>query len=304
MTMIRNNPETPAVAASPLIVPATKKRLRRVNMTQVAGVVGVLMIGGLILMAIFAPQLSPYDPKERVGRPFEPPSDEHPLGTNDIGQDLLSELIYGARVSLTVGIVAAIVAMLIGTTVGLLAGYYSGLLGNVLMRFVDVILVLPFLPLLIMLAAFLGQSLFNTVVIIGLLIWAGTARVIRSQVLIIAQHDYVLCARTIGARDLNIILEHILPLILLIAVGQFVMATSNAILLEAALSFLGLGDATLKSWGAMLYWAQARGVFLTPAWKWWVMPPGILISMASLGFALIGFSLEQRIDPRLRSGKR
>jgi peptide/nickel transport system ATP-binding protein/peptide/nickel transport system permease protein len=155
-----------------------------------------------------------------------------------------------------------------------------------------------------MLAAFLGQSLVNTVVIIGLLIWAGTARVIRSQVLTIAQHDYVLCARTIGARDRHIILEHILPLILLIAVGQFVMATGGAILLEAALSFLGLGDVTLKSWGAMLYWAQARGVFMTPAWKWWVLPPGLLISMASLGFALIGFALEQTIDPRLRGGKK
>ncbi len=112
------------------------------------------------------------------------------------------------------------------------------------------------------------------------------------------------CARTIGARDRHIILEHILPLILLIAVGQFVMATGGAILLEAALSFLGLGDVTLKSWGTMLYWAQARGVFMTPAWKWWVLPPGLLISAASLGFALIGFSLEQTIDPRLRGGKK
>ena len=144
------------------------------------------MIGGLIFMAVFAAQLSPYDPSERVGKPFEPPSDAHRLGTDDIGQDLLSELIYGSRVSLTVGIVAALVAIFIGTTVGLLAGFYPGMVGNVLMRIVDIILVLPFLPLLIMLAAFLGQSLFNTVVIIGFLIWAGTARIIRAQALTIS----------------------------------------------------------------------------------------------------------------------
>lgn len=271
------------------------------TVSQVAAGVGILLIGSLILMAVFAPQLSPYDPTERVAAPFTPPSDAHPLGTNDIGQDILSELIYGARVSLVIGVTAATVTLLIGTIVGLLAGYYTRL-GSVLMRIVDIVLVLPFLPLLIMLAAYLGRSMWNTVIIIGLLSWAGTARVIRSQVLGLAKQDYVLSARAVGATNAHIILRHILPLVLLLAVGQFVQATSSAILLEAALSFLGLGDPLQKSWGTILYWAQVRGAFLTPAWRWWVLPPGLLIAAASLGFALIGFALEQRINPRLGRG--
>lgn len=272
------------------------------TVSQFAAAVGILLIGSLILMAVFAPQLSPYDPTERVATPFLEPSDAHPLGTNDIGQDILSELIYGGRVSLVIGITAATVTLIIGTIVGLLAGYYRRL-GSVLMRVVDIVLVLPFLPLLIMLAAYLGRSMWNTVIIIGLLSWAGTARVIRSQVLGLVKQDYVLSARAVGATNAHIILRHILPLVLLLAVGQFVQATSSAILLEAALSFLGLGDPLQKSWGTILYWAQVRGAFLTPAWRWWVLPPGLLIAAASLGFALIGFALEKRINPRLGRGQ-
>jgi peptide/nickel transport system ATP-binding protein/peptide/nickel transport system permease protein len=261
------------------------------------------MILALVFCAIFAKQIAPYDPTARVGKPFSPPGAQHWLGTNDIGQDILSELIFGSRVSLLIGVVASLVAMGIGTTVGLLAGYYPRTLGNILMRAVDIILILPFLPLLILLAAYLGRSLLNTILVIGILIWAGTARIIRAQVLTIVQQDYVLAARTIGANDFHIITQHILPQVLLLAVGQFVQATSGAILLEASLSFLGLGDPLQKSWGTVLYWAQVRGVFLSPAWKWWVLPPGLLISMAALGFALMGFALEQTINPRLKQSR-
>lgn len=265
-----------------------------------AGLVGVLLIAALVGIALLAPWISPYDPTERVGRPFARPSAEHWLGTNDIGQDILSELIYGARVSLTIGIVSAVIALTIGTTVGLLAGYYPRVLGRVLMRGVDILLILPFLPLLILLAAYLGRSLLNTVLVLGMLIWARPARIIRAMVLTLVHNDYVLAAHSVGASDARIILRHILPQVLLLSVGQFVQATSSAILLEAALSFLGLGDPLQKSWGTVLYWAQVRGVFLTPAWRWWVLPPGALISAAALGFALIGFALEQIINPRLR----
>jgi len=276
-----------------------QRRRRRITTSQVAAMLGLGLVLGLALIAIFAPQLSPYDPTERVGRPFAAPSAEHRLGTNDIGQDILSELIYGARVSLTVGVVAALLAITIGTTVGLLAGYYPRL-GNLLMRVVDIVLVLPFLPLLILLATYLGRSLFNTILIIGLLVWAGTARVIRAQVLGLIKQDYVAAARAVGATDGHIVLRHLLPQVLLLAVGQFVEATSSAILLEAALSFLGLGDPLQKSWGTVLYWAQVRGAFLTPAWLWWVLPPGLLIIGASVGFAFIGFALEQILNPRLQ----
>ena len=278
---------------------ARRTARRRSRLPILFGVTGGTIVGLLVFGAVFAPLLAPYDPTERVGRPFLPPGAKHLLGTNDVGQDLLSELIFGARVSLSVGIVAASVALLIGTTVGVIAGYYPKRLGAVMMRGVDVILILPFLPLLIVLAAYLGRSLLNTILVIGILIWAEPARIIRSQVLSLRAREYVLAARSMGAPDRWTILRHIVPRTALLATGSFVRAISNAILLEAALSFLGLGDPIQKSWGSTLFWAQARGAFLTPAWKWWVLPPGLLIMLASLGFALIAFSLEERINPRL-----
>lgn len=297
---------TPALSAAPPppdARPLTVKRPRRgawlFTFPGMAAVVGLTLIISLGLAAIFAPVLSPYDPTARVGRPFAMPSADHLLGTNDIGQDILSELIWGARVSLLVGVLSAVLAMVIGTTVGLVAGYYDRV-GAFLMRIVDIVLVLPFLPLLILLAAYLGRSLTNTILIIGFLTWAGTARVIRSQVLSLSQRDYVLAAHAVGAHDRHIVLRHLLPQVTLLVVGQFVEATSAAILLEAALSFLGLGDPLQKSWGGILYWAQVRGAFLTPAWLWWVLPPGLLIVAASLGFALVGFALEQILNPRLK----
>lgn len=281
-------------------VDATPKKARRKrSLADRLGWVGGAIVAALVFMAVAAPWIAPYDPTERVGRPFASPSAEHLLGTNDVGQDLLSELIYGSRVSLTVGVVAAVVALFLGTTVGILAGYYPKRLGALLMRTVDVVLILPFLPLLIILAAYLGRSLINTIIVIGVLIWAGPARVIRSQVLSLRSREYVLASRTMGAPDRWAIVRHVLPRTALLATGTFVRAVSTAILLEAALSFLGLGDPIQKSWGSILFWAQARGAFLTPAWKWWVLPPGLMIMAASLGFALIAFAMEERINPRL-----
>lgn len=298
-------PEGPQSGAPLEATGAWGGRLRgmRPEATVVIGLIGLLLVGALVATAVLAPLIAPWDPTERVAAPFQRPSAAHPLGTNDIGQDLLSELIYGTRVSLTVGIVAAAVAMLIGTTVGVLAGFYPRVLGSVLMRFVDVLLIIPFLPLLIILAAYLGRSLFNTILIIGLLIWAGTARVIRSQVLSLAHRDYVTAARALGASDARIIGRHVLPRVMLLGISQFVQATSGAILLEASLSFLGLGDPLQKSWGAILYWAQVRGAFLTEAWVWWVLPPGLMIGAAALGFALMGFAVEQRINPQLGTAR-
>lgn len=277
--------------------PARAGRGRRAP--RVLGICGWATVGLLAAAAAFAPWLAPYDPSERAGRPFQPPGRGHLLGTNDVGQDLLSELIFGARVSLLVGVAAAAAALLIGAAVGILAGYYPRRLGAFLMRTVDLVLILPFLPLLIVLAAYLGRSLLNTILVIGALIWAAPARIIRSQVLSLRSREYVLAARSMGAPDRWTIFRHVVPRTALLAAGSFVRAVAGAILLEASLSFLGLGDPIQKSWGSILFWAQARGAFLTPAWKWWVLPPGLLIMAASLGFALIAFSLEERINPRL-----
>jgi ABC-type dipeptide/oligopeptide/nickel transport system permease subunit len=255
----------------------------------------------MLVLALGADFLAPYDPTKLTGAPFERPSSGHLLGTNDIGQDILSELIHGTRISLLIGVMAAGIAVVIGTTVGLVAGYYRGLPGQVLMRLVDVVLIIPFVPLMVLLAAYLGQNIWNLIVVIGLLIWARPARVIRSQVLSLAERDYVTAARAIGARGGHIVLRHLLPGVLSLALSQFVLATSSSILLEAALSFLGLGDPTHKSWGTVLYYAQARNAFLSGAWVWWVLPPGLMITASVLGFALVGFALEEALNPRLKA---
>jgi ABC-type dipeptide/oligopeptide/nickel transport system permease subunit len=265
------------------------------------GLLGLVLLGGIVFMAIFANWLAPYDPTELTGKPFEEPSPAHWLGTNDIGQDIFSELIYGARVSLIIGVLAAAIALVIGTTVGLLAGYHQGPLGAGLMRVVDVVLVIPFLPLMVLLAAYLGQNIWNLIIVIGLLIWARPARVIRSQVLSLNERDYVLASRVIGAKDNRILLRCILPGVLSLALAQFVLAASATILLEASLSFLGLGDPTQKSWGTILFYAQARNAFLTGAWMWWVLPTGLMITLTVVGFALVGFAMEEALNPRLKA---
>lgn len=276
------------------------RRVPRRDWSTTVGYLGVVLVTGFVMCAVFAPWLAPFDPTVRAGSPFSPPSPTHPLGTNDVGQDLLSELIYGTRVSLLVGVAAAAAAILVGTAAGLVGGFFPRL-GSVVMRMVDVVLILPFLPLLIVLAAFLGRSLTTTIAVIAALSWAPTARVIHGHVLSLRGRDYITAARTMGARSPYLIRRHVLPRTFLLAMGQFVASVSAAILLESSLSFLGLGDPLRKSWGSILYWAQVRGAFLTDAWLWWVLPPGLLIMLAALGFALLGFALEHRINPRLHS---
>lgn len=262
---------------------------------------GLGLLTMMLALALGANWLAPYDPARFSGKPFEPPSPLHLLGTNDIGQDILSELIFGARVSLLIGVLSALIAIGIGTTVGLLAGFYRGIVGTLLMRLVDVMLIIPVFPLMVLLAAYLGQSLWSLVAVIGLLGWARPARIIRAQALSLVEHDYVTAARAIGAHNARIVLRHVLPGVLSLALAQFVMAASGAILTEAGLSFLGLGDPTQKSWGSILYYAQARNAFLSGAWLWWVLPPGLMIAASVLGFALSGFALEDALNPQLRA---
>jgi peptide/nickel transport system permease protein len=274
--------------------------LRRRRPINPVGVAGVALLVLLTVAAALAPWISPSNPGETTGDPFEAPSRRHLLGTNDIGQDILSEMIYGARVSLVIGFLAALVAVAIGTSVGIAAGYFGGAVDATLMRLVDVVLVIPFLPLMILLAAYLGPSFWNIIIVIGVLVWARPARILRAQVLSLRTLGYVEAARALGAPARRILQTHILPAVLSLSLAQFILAASNAILIEASLSFLGLGDPTTKSWGSILYYAQVRSAFLSGAWVWWVLPPGLLITAAVLGFALTGFALEEVINPTLR----
>jgi peptide/nickel transport system ATP-binding protein/peptide/nickel transport system permease protein len=266
------------------------------------GLAGVCLLAAMVLVAVFAPLLSPYDPRVSVGAPFEKPSSRHWLGTNDIGQDILSEIIWGSRVSLLIGVTAALIAVSLGTTVGVVAGYCGGAVDACLMRIVDIILVIPFLPLMILLAAYLGPSFWNLVFVIGALVWARPARVIRAQVLSLRSRGYVQAAQAMRAGRVHILTRHILPGVLPLGLAQFVLAASSTILIEASMSFLGLGDPLRKSWGTVLYYAQVRGAFLSGAWLWWVIPPGLLITLAVMGFAFSGYALEDVLNPRLKKG--
>ena len=264
------------------------------------GVLGLIILGIFVFVGIFAPIIAPYNPYARIGAPFERPSAVHWLGTNDVGQDILSEVIVGTRISLLIGILAALVSILIGAMIGLTAGFFGGRVDAILMRIVDMVLIIPMLPLMILMAAFLGPSFWNMILVIGALSWASPARVIRSQVLTIKNRGYIEAVRALSGKPFYTIAHHILPPSLSIIISELIIMSSRAILLEASLSFLGLGDPTQKSWGISLYYAQARSAFLTDAWIWWIVPPGILITFLVVSFAYIGNALEQIVNPRLR----
>lgn len=264
------------------------------------GVAGLLMLLVVTVMALFPGILAPYDPTISVARPLASPSVQHWLGANDVGHDLLSELIWGTRVSLTIGVAAAVLAVVVGLAAGLVAAYFGGLTDAALMRLVDLMLVIPVFPLLLLVAIYVGPGVFKMTVLIAGLAWADPARLFRSQALAVRASEYVAAARALGASDRRIIFRHLLPAVLPLAVGQFAPMVGRAILVEAGLSFLGLGDPTQKSWGTMLYFARSGGAYLTRAWLWWVVPPGLMISLTTLGFAFLGFSLEERLTPILR----
>ncbi len=258
---------------------------------------GLALLAAVALSASLAPWLAPYPPRTVAGRPFEPPSAAHPLGTNDIGNDLLSELLWGGRVSLVVGTLAALAAVALGGLLGLAAGYFGGPLGTVVMRLADVMLVLPLLPLLILLAAFLGPQFWTLVAVITLVGWARPCRLARAEALSLRGRPYVEAARALGASDARLLGRHLLPALWPLLVAQFVLTASFAILMEASLSFLGLGDPVARSWGTMLYYAQAKSAFQTGAWLWWVLPPGLMITLTVLGFALVGLAIEALANP-------
>jgi ABC-type dipeptide/oligopeptide/nickel transport system permease subunit len=283
------------VEASTSTTPGLAKRL---------GQAGAVTLALFLMVALLAPLLAPYPPDARVGPPLRSPSPSHLLGTNDIGQDILSELIYGSRISLLVGVAAATVSTVLGGVVSLVAGYTRGWIDRVLMRTVDLVLVVPFVPLLIVLAAYLGRGVWTQILILSLVLWARPARVVRSQVLSTRRRLYVEASRTYGASSWQVLWRHVLPAVTPLVIVQFVRAVQIAVLLEAALSFLGLGDPVRRSWGTIVYYATARSAFLTDAWLWWIVPPGLCIAFVVVAFAFVGLWLEERVDPRLASAPR
>jgi peptide/nickel transport system permease protein len=267
------------------------------------GIIGALMLLSMIFVAVFAPWLAPYDPDVRVDvEPADilaPPDAEHLLGRDDAGKDVLSQLIYGARVSLVVGFTSSLVSMFIGSMIGMVAGYYGGRVDNALMRLADFLMVIPDIPLMLVIIAVWGRGLWKIIIVISLLYWTYTARMVRSQVLSIKERQFVLRARAVGAGSLRIITRHIFPQVLPIIFAQAVLDISGSIIYESVLSFLGLGDPTLVSWGMMLNFAFERAISRM-AW-WFLLPPGFAIIWVSVGLILLGSTLEEMVNPRLKT---
>jgi len=279
--------------------PALWARLRTV--LGIEGLAGLALLTLLITAAVLAPFLAPYDPDEFTGRPLEHPSAAHRLGTNDVGQDILSELIYGARVSITVAAGAATGTVILAVLIGGTASYAGGWIDMLLMRLVDLLMALPRLPLLILINALLGAGLSQMILTIALLFWPGTARIIRAQVMSVRQRGYVRMARSFGGSPVYIFVRHVLPQIAPLIVFGLVTAAGRAVALEAGLAFLGLGDPTAKSWGLIMRYAlNLPGLFLAERWLWWLLPPGICITLLILALTFIGMGMESHLDTRLR----
>ncbi|MGQ0570086.1 MAG: oligopeptide ABC transporter permease [Armatimonadota bacterium] len=274
--------------------------LRRFLRHRVA-VVGLIALGLIGFAAAAAPLLAPASPTAIDAAAFQaPPSPAHLLGTDSVGRDVLSRLIYAARVSLTVGLLAVAMYVVIGTSVGALAGYYGGALDLVLSRIMDVMLSFPPLVIILFAVSVFGRpSLWNVIIVLGLLGWPAVARLVRGQVLALRQQEFVQAARAIGASDSAVVTRHLLPNALAPVLVAATFGTANAILVEAALSFLGMGvQPPTASWGNMLTDAQSLTVLERMPWLW--VPPGFMILLSVLTINFVGDGLRDALDPSLK----
>ena len=252
--------------------------------------IGIGIILFFTVIAVFAPVIAPYDPREIRFIPWTKPCKEHLFGVNSYGQDIFSQTVYGTRVTLSVGLLAGLLSSFIGVLVGLLAGYKGGRTGEALMRFVDVFLVIPNLAFMIVLAAFLpSMGIINLIIIIGALGWLWMARSIRSQTLSESKREYVEAAKVQGMGTFEIMFKEIMPNIFPVITANMVMVVTSSMLTEASLSFLGIGDPSLISWGQMLSIAFSNSAIIYNAW-YWMIPPGICIATLGFSFMLIGNS--------------
>lgn len=272
------------------------RRLRRNRRAMI----GFYLLTLLALTAVFAPMLATHDRDSTAVTSMEqPPSPEHWLGTDHLGRDVYTRLLYGGRISLTVGLVAVTIYLTIGILLGALAGYYGGRVDNLIMRFTDVVMVFPFFPLALTVAAVIGPSIYNTMIIIGILGWTGICRLVRGEFLSLRTREFVQAARAAGAPDYRVIFRHILPNAMAPVLVAATLGVAGAILSEAALSFLGFGvRQPLPSWGNMLSDAQSYKVLVKQPWLW--IPPGTLIFIAVLSINLLGDGLRDALDPRLK----
>ncbi|MGB2711274.1 MAG: ABC transporter permease [Conexibacter sp.] len=265
--------------------------------------VGVALLAAIVLFTLLMPLVSSYGTDDIVGNPYAQPSSAHPLGLDDVGADVLTLLAYGGRISLLTGMTAALVAIVVGTAVGTVAGYFGGRTDVGLMLVVNYLLVIPGIPLMIVVAAVFGASTLTLILAIGLVSWPATALVLRSQTKSLRERMYVDRARSLGSGNVWILTRHVLPELTSLIAASTALMLAQAVFLESALSFLGLGDPTRVSWGSMISSAFERGAASVNAW-WALAAPGIAITLVVLACSLIGQAIEERANPRLRASGR
>jgi peptide/nickel transport system permease protein len=266
-------------------------------------VIGLVILVLAALMALLAPVLANEEALRAVNTVDNPtwasPSREFLLGTDNLGRSVAVQFVYGARISLLVGLLATVLTIVIGTLVGVMAGFFGGWTEATLMRITDWFLVIPFLPLAIVLARILGPSVWNIILVIGITSWPYVSRLVRAQVLTVKQRLYVERARAMGASRWHVVRRHVLPNVGPVILANTTLTVPIAILTETTLAFLGLGDPTRPSWGKTLQEAYEAGAITRNAW-WYYLPAGIGIAVVVLAFAMVGRALEEILDPRLR----
>lgn len=265
---------------------------------------GLALLAALVALAVFGTVFSLYQADMPSGPPLSPPSPSHLLGTDDLGVDVWSQVCHGAWVSLGVAFGVGLLAGGLGGVLGAWAGYAGGVVDQILMRLVDVLLVLPALPLMILLAAILGPGVDRVVLVLAVLSWPRPARVVRAEVLSLKHRTYVKAARLYGAGTWYMLRRHLIPQTAPLLGASVVKLAGYAVAAEASLAFLGLGDPSLRSWGSVLYHAtRFRGLYFTPYWRWWVMGPLVALTVLVVALALLGMGLERLADPRLRTAR-
>ncbi|MFP4371485.1 MAG: ABC transporter permease [Halanaerobium sp.] len=266
------------------------KFLKKFSLT---GKISLIIIILITLIAVFAPFVSPYPPDKSSGPALEQPQARHIMGTDDLGYDIWSQIAYGARISLIIGIGTALFASFGGGIIGIISAYKGGCLDKILMRIIDIMIVLPDLPLMIILAAFFGPSLINIILVLTFLSWIRPARIVRSQVLMLKEMEYIKSAKSYGAGSWYLLKNHFLPEIFPLLAVSMIRLSSKAIVAEAGLSFLGLGDPTSKSWGLIIHHASNfKGIYYTPFWKWWLLFPWFALLSLIISLAFISRELE------------
>jgi peptide/nickel transport system permease protein len=295
----KNDSDKPIIRGKPI---STQLEFIKRLVTQPKAIIGIVILSIFILTAVLAPVIAPFNPNSFVDKPNLPPSSGHWLGTTGQGQDVFSQIVWGARISLFIGFSVGLLSTLLGLIIGMIAGYIPGIIDGLLNMFTNVFLLIPGLPLLITLASFLPPGILTVMLVLTFTGWSWPARVFRSQTLCLREKDFVSASVVSGEGTPRIVFSEILPNMLSLVVSSFFGSVTYAIAADAGLAFLGFEDVNKVSWGTMLFWAANNSALLQEAW-WTFVPPGLCIALVSFATTMLIYAMDEVTNPRLRSEK-